>query len=254
MSFNITEMISSITTDGVQSPNKFDVSFTSPKVMQNSNITFLSGDQGKIDISSTQTLLSFRASNARLPGLALITSDTNRYGLGLYQKMPYNVSFTDTIIEFICDKNSVIYNYFYVWFNSIVDFSGASSNSLSNQPSYEVEYKDNYVIDIAISIYDNYGNQSQTIILKNAFPVSINDIPLAWEQQNSIVKIIVGFSFEDWFVAGLNYNNQFTNQAILTTYQPNLTVSSLGGNFTSTSSSTSSSIIDNFPVYSPILP
>ena len=116
MAFSIKDFSTNISNKGVLHTNAFDVSFSIPTILQNKsfNGTYLS------DIPS---LISFRAESARLPGVALAMADVNRYGIGVMEKMPYNAQFTDTSITFIADKQSSLYQVFYLWMNSIYGFT-----------------------------------------------------------------------------------------------------------------------------------
>jgi hypothetical protein len=145
-----------------------------------------------------ERLIQIRAEQCRLPGVTYMASDVNRYGIGPMQKMPYNVQFTDTSITFIADKNGDLYRYFYFWFNNIFNYSGTNPDKYNPTATYETEYKDNYCTEIEIRIYDNYGKAIQSVILNKAFPISFNEINLGWNQNNEIMKFVVGFSFRDW--------------------------------------------------------
>jgi hypothetical protein len=205
MPFNITEILSSLTQNGILQNNKFQLQFSTPTVMQGiSIITQASNGQA----TDAERLITLRASNVRLPGIALMTSDVNRYGIGPFQKMAYNVSFTDTSIEFICDKNSLLYNYFYVWFSKIFDFSGQNFGPQIQSnipPAYNMTYKSEYVTDLLITVFDRTGNQVSTVVMQNAYPISFNDISLGWEDQNNIIRLTVGFTFRNWTIQNISF-------------------------------------------------
>jgi len=193
MAYSVQDILGSINKNGWLSSNKFQVMISTPITLKSS-----------IDDS----LLTFRAEDCRLPGVTYMASDVNRFGIGPMQKMPYNVLFADTSITFIADKNGAIYNYFYNWMNTIFEFSGQNST----HGSYQTEYKDNYTTDIQIIVYDNNGNQVQTAKFLDAFPISLNEIPLSWNQNNQLLKVTVGFSFRDWTLKNLNIQTQRPSQ------------------------------------------
>ena len=126
-------------------------------------------------------------------------ADVNRYGIGVMEKMPYNAQFTDTSITFIADKQSSLYQVFYLWMNSIYGFTYTGNSS--TLPTFNTEYKDNYTVDITLNLYNGSTNNStpiQTTRLLKAYPIYINEVNLDWAQQNQLFKFTVGFSFRNW--------------------------------------------------------
>ena len=87
--------------------------------------------------------------------------------------------------------------------NKIFDFSGSSYES-NIGASYATEYKDNYVTDLHVYVYDNSGNQVNDIVMYRAFPESINDINLSWNDNNNLMKITVSISYRDWAMVGVS--------------------------------------------------
>jgi hypothetical protein len=204
--FNLNNFKSDISKNGVLQTNKFIVAFNSPPCMQN---VYFGTNQGTNYASSTERLMQVRAESVKVPGVALLQSDINRYGVGPSQKMPFNARFTENAITFISDRNSQIYTYFYTWMNKIFDFSGSAYES-NIGASYATEYKDNYVTDLHVYVYDNAGNQIQDIVMYRAFPESINDVNLSWNDNNSLFKVTVSISYRDWAMVGVSNatNNQ----------------------------------------------
>lgn len=198
--FNINNFQSDISQNGYLQTNKFVVAFNSPSCMQN---VYIGTQQGTTYSSSTEKLVQVRAESVKVPGVALLQSDIARYGIGPTQKMPFSARFTENAITFISDRNSQIYMYFYTWLNKVFDFSGSSFQS-NIGASYATEYKDNYVTDLHVYVYDNAGNQVQDIVMYQAFPESINDINLSWNDNSQLMKITVSISYRDWAMVGVS--------------------------------------------------
>jgi hypothetical protein len=119
--------------------------------------------------------------------------------VGPSQKFPTNVNFTDVDINFLDNNNNAFWKYFAKWMNGIFDYTGVSGGS---QPSYKVEYKEYYQTDIQIFVFDNAGRQTNAIILKEAFPISLSDVSLSWSENNRLYEFSVRFSFKEWFYSG----------------------------------------------------
>lgn len=191
MAFSIKDIRSSFSDTGILQTNKFEVSITTPPILSGVAINNLT-------TYDTGQLLPLRAEAVRLPGVAIMTSDNNRYGVGPMQKTPYSVSFTESSITFISDGNGDIYRYFYTWLASIFDYTGINNTTYQSVASYQTNYKKYFATDVYITVFDNFGNAIQTVQLMNAFPVSMNEVPLSWSDNNELIKITVNFSFRDW--------------------------------------------------------
>jgi hypothetical protein len=98
-SFNIKTFKSELSKTGVLQTNKFTVEFASPKVLQNISID-------GINTSDTERLINLRAESAKIPGIGLLMTDVNRYGVGPMQKMPYSAAFTSNVITFLTDRSN----------------------------------------------------------------------------------------------------------------------------------------------------
>lgn len=195
--FNIASFSSEIGKTGYLQTNKYLVGFNSPPILQNFVI------DGK-PVNEIEKMIQIRADSVKIPGIALLMADANRYGIGPVQKMPYNASFTTNSISFIADRKAAIYKYFYTWINGIFEFAGATGSivngksTLSRGASYQTEYKDNYTTDLHIYVFDNTGRQIKEIVMLKAFPESLNEVPMSWNQNNELMKVTVSFTFRDW--------------------------------------------------------
>jgi len=194
--FNINAFQTDISNHGYLQTNKFIAAFSSPTCMQGETI------DGRSAID-TERLIQVRAESVKIPGIALLQADINRYGQGPTQKMPFNARFTENAITFISDRNGQLYKYFYVWLNKIFDTSGTTGQS-NQGASYATEYKDNYATDLHVYIYDNAGNQVKEIVMYKAYPESMNDINLSWNDNSQLLKVTVSFTFRDWAMIGVS--------------------------------------------------
>jgi hypothetical protein len=184
--FNIARFSAHINNSGTVQTNKFIVRIPPPIILQNG-------------FEVVQRSIEYRANSVKVPGVDLDTQNVSRYGIGPSQKFPTNVNFTDIDINFLDTNGNYIWKYFAKWMNGIFDYTGVSGGS---QPSYKVEYKKYYQTDIQIFIFDNAGRQTNAIILKEAFPISLSDVSLSWSENNRLYEFNVRFSFKEWFYSG----------------------------------------------------
>ena len=189
MAFDITKFSSHLKSTGVMQTNRYEVQFTSPAVLRNSGL-------------SLQELLQYRAEDVRLPGITLDNETVHRYGVGPLQRFASGVNFTDTGITFLEADANLLWKYYNSWMNAIIDFNGPRGGS---EPSYAIEYKAYYVTDIKINVYNIDNKLSMTVVLRDAFPISLGDVNMAWGDNNQLFRLNVGFAFRDWFIENSTY-------------------------------------------------
>jgi hypothetical protein len=202
MTFSIADFIAEINKNGTQLNSKYEVIIPIPNVLINkynlrdgfADVSFM--DQAKI--------LSMRCENATMPGVALRSNKNNRYGVGVFEQTPFSAGFTDnTNLVFIADKNGNINNFWYSWLNLICNFADSNELFGGEFKQYTHNYKNDYVSNIIINKFDDGGNKIQTVILNGAFPMSIHEQPLTWNNEgNQLSKTIIGVNFRDWHYEG----------------------------------------------------
>lgn len=135
--------------------------------------------------------VKFRCISCSLPGKILNTTDRMTYGPN--RKIVTSTLFQDVTFSFIVsdDKNEL--NYFDEWHNFIVDnrlFDFVETN--------DVKYYDDYVGDIKITHFDKQNNLKYTISLIEAYPISVEEIPLSWDNNNEFVRVNVTVAYRNW--------------------------------------------------------
>lgn len=200
--FNISKFSAQLAKFGTIQTNKFIVEMTLPTV------SFFNV-QDRISRSKD---LSFRIEKIKLPGLNLNNIDNARYGVGPTQKFPTGIQFTETSMTIIDNRQLNYWLIFNNWIQKIYDYTGSAHGR--DNPTYALEYKQKYITDIKISIFNNEGTKADvlpnentnpdaayfgSIILRDAYPIAVNDIPLDWEQTNTLFKPVVNFTFKDWY-------------------------------------------------------
>jgi hypothetical protein len=215
MSFNVSDFKSNLAKGGIIQTNKYDVRI----VFDNPSLFSSYVTDSKNNVTSLQELandLSYRCVNATLPGVALRTSDNNRFGLGIIEKMPMSAGYTDVNLTFICDKYGEVYKFWYAWINFIFAATGEENTSIvstlsSKRTFYTAEYKNNYSSTINITSYSNDGVTALTYNLLKAYPIAINDTPLSWEDNNNLVKLTTTITFREWSIDNNRIQLQLSN-------------------------------------------
>jgi hypothetical protein len=177
MSSNIQEFISSLAYDFAR-PSRFDVILTVP-------LAFSKGLPG----SST---LAFRCEATTLPGRTIATQDLTVYGPS--EKYPYQTTYNDISMTFLCSDDMSEKALFDVWLDYI-----------NPTVTHDFSYKSDYVSQIVIEQYNVGANPSYQVVLQDAFPIAVSEMELNWGS-DGIHKITVDFAYTLWNSFTLGYD------------------------------------------------
>lgn len=193
MAFNIEKFRTNIRDYGYLDNNSFSVLVQTPPVLFQ---TYLGNQGTPTAVQKIAENMSFRIDQIRAPGIALMTADVSRYGVGPTQKQVFNAQFQEIFLSMLTDHYCEIWQYWYNWTRAIFQYNGTS---MSGTPSYAAEYKQNYSTTIVILIHDHFGNIIQKISLFEAFPTAFREVPMAWGDPG-LMKINVGISFTEYTI------------------------------------------------------
>lgn len=192
--FNISNFIAGVSKNGIMRNNKFLVRMTYP-----------AGFVGRSDLINSIRNLEFWCDSAVIPGVSMQTTQIRRYGYGVAEKRPVTPAFNNVSLTFISDGKGEMHKYFHNWMMSINNYN-LSDGDLSNYKSsrsggrtYELAYKDSYVSNITISVFDETQKEIVKVILRDAFPTDLGDIQLNWNDTNDFARIPVSFAYTDWY-------------------------------------------------------
>lgn len=129
--------------------------------------------------------LSMRCENALLPGRTLATSDLRIYGPT--EKYPYQTTYDDISLTFICDSNMIEKAAFDAWIEKI-----------NPRTDWNFSYKSTYATRITIIQYDNSDNEVHKVNLIDAFPIAVNQLDLDWSSDAPYHKLTVTFAYHYW--------------------------------------------------------
>lgn len=188
---------------GLAKPNRFFVSLVPPLAVER-NLQIMNN-------------IEFFCEAVNLPGIVLQTSDNRRYTYGPIEKRPFGVMVEPLRMTILADQAGNMWKFFHNWVNYIIPHTlkggidnvvGTDIKSTGASYPYEVEYKDNYITDIAIyHLPENYKATEQQdpynscitrTICRDAFPSAVSDIQLAWSDDNSIAVFQVQMEFLEW--------------------------------------------------------
>lgn len=195
--FNINNFRSSVGSKSILRNNAFLLTFNPPAIIRK---------LGAWDMKE----MIIRAEAVTLPGQQLMTNDAiARFGYGPVEKVPYNAVFNDISVSFLLDRDAQQYSFMHTWMQSIVQHNMTrginaadelvKSSTGNDIYAYEVGYKSDYAVDMTILMYNEDTDKVVECRLLEAYPISIADTPVAWGQENDVVRLIVNFSYRTAF-------------------------------------------------------
>lgn len=177
---------------GYYKPNRFFISFTAPLAVRNS--------------SRMGENIEFYCEGVNLPGAQIQTSDYKRYTYGSSEKRPWATAFSPLQIECTGDASGLVWNFFHNWMEYVLPHTASegtytqnANHNLGQGIAYEVEYKDNYVTDVAIFCATESGGLAQYAFIRDAYPTQVSDMKLHWGDNNTIARFGVQLDYTDWF-------------------------------------------------------
>lgn len=212
MPFNVNNFKQNLDFFGYIKNNKFEVFVQAPKFLQNK---YMKINERETSIKDINNLLRFRIDQVRTPSASLLSIDTSRYGIGPTQKMPYNAQYFDTTFSILLDRNTDLWDFWYNWINGIFNFNGEEpgGNNIFNGgriPNYTIEYKDEYSTNMMIVIYNDVGETVKTINLYEAYPSSMREIQLAWNDNINLMRVAITVTYSSYSIVGSNINSNAT--------------------------------------------
>lgn len=203
--FNIDSFRSEFSKDNVVSTHSFLVSlspFRSTSATARSLSSF---------IQNSSETITMRCDTAILPGIRLMKDETiRRYGYGPIERVPYSAQFNEITLNWILDGSAEILNFFNTWMQSIVNTDSAGGQDMRtptrmgnvSYSPYELGYKDDYACPkMDIFVYDHRLQQVVVYEIFDVFPSAINDTPVSWAEQDTLLKYSIEFSYTDLIVS-----------------------------------------------------
>lgn len=182
MAFNINEFRSSFVDGEPASPANYEVNIVQiPRI----------GESEERYNDAVEGILKYRCNSCTLPGKQMLTTDRLTYGP--IRKIVTSSLYTDVRFSFIVSDNKTELIYFNRWHNSIIN------NELNTGiQTHDVEYYDSYTGTVVITHFDKQNKVKYKISLLEAYPISVEEIPLSWDNNNEFVRVEVTMAYKIW--------------------------------------------------------
>lgn len=191
MPFNINDLRGSFANYEPASPANYEINVIRPllKVQQfDGTLTSVS--------RVVEDNLKFRCISCSLPGRILNVTERNTYGP--VRKIATSTLYSDVTFSFIVSDDKSELEYFTLWHNFIINNNpNINPNSKSIQ-THDVRYYDDYVGELTISHFDKMNNKKFRIRLNETYPISVEEIPLSWDNTNEFIRVNVTMAYRNW--------------------------------------------------------
>lgn len=135
--------------------------------------------------------LTYLTEIAEMPGKGFMNIDVRYYGPN--HKLPFQSTYEDMTMTFLCRQNSYERQFFDNWMFII-----------NPTTHFDFSYRDEYRCDIQIFQFDDIADDEEDsplpqykLTLKNAYPLLMNPQPMTWADQ-LFQRVIVNFTYTHW--------------------------------------------------------
>lgn len=194
MAFSVSEFSSQINKHGLAVNNLFVFTITPP-------MTF-NDNMGPRE-------LTFFCRSTKIPDNSLSMMGTKKLGYGPTVSYPTGMELDTLGAVFMVDSNMDVMKFFHRWQQKIFNYNSEQGplGSNNNQMVYEMSYKTEYAATIQVDVYTSHSpDVKYTYKFFDAWPFSVGNPELAWENQAEIMTAPVQFKYERMTNEGLVKN------------------------------------------------
>jgi hypothetical protein len=153
--------------------------------------------------------MPYLCETAEYPGRAFNNVDLRYYGANF--KLPYQSTFEDINLTFLCRNESIERQFFDDWMTLI--------NPTKN---FDFSYRDDYKCRIDIFNMDISKNTAQySFTLQDAYPILVNPQPVTWAE-DQFLRLGITFTYHWWYREGRD--TQATSNSTLVSGSVNVNV------------------------------
>ncbi len=180
---------------GLAMQNRFAVYMQPPAAsllnldIQGSIINALSGNFKPGNLVNDPRDLTLLCESCVLPGRQITTQDYQ--SVRNTHKLPYGYLNSDVTFTFLLTNDYYVKKIFDKWSAAVIDFD-----------KYRARYQNEYTTDVVIQQLNKDNLPIYGVRLKKAYPIAIGDITLDNTIENSIQKLTVTMTFEDFVEEG----------------------------------------------------
>lgn len=183
--------------NGLAKPNRFLVEFKLPKGIAESKLSVDSDALAGNIVSKDKEIntvigdsgtgaINIFCHTCSLPQRSLLTYLHKQ--VSSPYRVPYSVQEYDPIsFSFYADKDMKTRRYFDIWQNAVINI----------QPN-TLNFWNEFTSNVTISMIDEEGNSTYSIVLYECFPISVGMIDLSYSASNILLSPIVTMTYRYW--------------------------------------------------------
>lgn len=150
--------------------------------------------------SSRPSTLKFVCHSAELPGETFEVAEQRIYGVT--EKFPIRTHLNDITLSFYTRGSGLETSRmaFLYWISQVSGRNQALKfpGSTDMETNYNLRYKNDYAGTVVITQFASTGEPLLDVILYEAFPIAINQVPLDWSAENQAQSLMVTFSYREY--------------------------------------------------------
>ena len=196
MAFNIRDFNATIKEHGVNKGNLFRMRILPPSAIAGEVIS----DYGTL----VQQHLEYYCKSVTLPELEVTTADIQHQGFGVVTRRPQTMGFPVLPAVFNVDSDMKIVKYFHRWSQCIINYDNSAGvqGDVDGALPFELGYKSEYATRLLVDVFDSNGGLAYTYEFDGAYPTSVGNLEAAWANNDEVVTLSVGFTFDSMKVSG----------------------------------------------------
>ena len=142
--------------------------------------------------SSTTKDLNLYCSAVNLAGRNLNDTVVREYGIN--RKIVYGQTYADLQTTFYCSEDMREKVFFDKWMNKVIP----TPNQGGQGGAYDVEYYDNYIGDVYVTVVDDNLDSRYSIHYFECYPKTVNPIELAYGTNNTLLSLTIMWNYLFW--------------------------------------------------------
>ena len=140
---------------------------------------------GPASITPDPVIINALCESASLPGRSISTFEHGMVRHAI--KRPYGYINDDVTLTFYVTNDFYIKKIWEQWMNTVI-----------NDVNDKVGYRDDYAMDVTISVLNLNHNEIHQVTLTKAYPITINAIELNNGSENELMRLSVTLTYEDY--------------------------------------------------------
>lgn len=179
-------------TQGVSRPNRFRVECVLPRGIS-ADALRVGGNQESVAGSimgmeryfNQGGAVNIKCHTATFPQRNLMVQEIRQNSAPF--RAPYSASYDPITFSFYANGNLDTRDYFEVWQSAVVNLGTNTMN-----------FYDEYTSDMSLVMMNEYGHDTYSVKLYEAWPLNVGLIDVSYSQQNALTNVVVTMSYKSW--------------------------------------------------------